>query len=59
MECVIWGVTPLGRYAAGHLEHEGTGIRPSAFVDNNLELQGTMVDGIEVISYEQLKKKRM
>ena len=57
MECVIWGATPLGRYAAGRLKHEGVRIRPSAFVDNNAELQGIVVDGIEVISYEELKKK--
>lgn len=57
MECVIWGVTQLGRYAAAHLEYKGMRIKPLAFVDNNLKIQGTNVDGIQVISYQQLLKK--
>ncbi len=56
MEFIIWGVTQLGRYLAKNLIHHGNKIRPFAFVDQNPHIQNTQVDGIQVISYEELLK---
>ncbi len=58
MRVIICGVTELGRYVANNLYNGiSVSVKPIAFVDNNSNLYGMLVDGIPVISYEELSKK--
>lgn len=58
MEVVIWGANELGRYVAKNMKREDIDIVPLAFVDNNHELQNTVIDKVDVISYEDLKERK-
>ena len=57
MEVVIWGATPLGEYLAKNMVHGGADVKPSAFVDNNPEVQNTWIETIPIISYGELKRR--
>ena len=58
MRVIICGVTELGRYVANNLYNGiSVSVKPIAFVDNNSNIYGMLVDGIPVISYEELSKK--
>lgn len=56
MDIVIWGITPLSRYLAKNMKHNHSEIRPLSYIDNNMKLHHTIVDGIPVISYNELLK---
>lgn len=58
MEIVIWGVTELGRFLVNNIKIGNKNIVPKAFVDNNSKYWNTRVEGILVISYEELLKKK-
>lgn len=56
MKFVIWGATQLGRYLANNAVYNGTTIRPEVFIDSNPMIQGTMLDDVPIMSYEELIK---
>lgn len=57
MEIFIWGVTPVGKYLINNIFNGEQYMKPAAFIDNNCELHNTIVEGIPVISYEDLQKR--
>lgn len=58
MEIVIWGVTELGRFLVNNIKNGDKNIVPKAFVDNNSKYWNTRVEGILVIPFEELLKKK-
>lgn len=50
---VIWGAKDLGRYAIRELKNEGHEI--VAVIDNCAEIQGTKIEGISIISPENMR----
>lgn len=57
MEIFIWGVTPVGKYLVNNVFNGEKYIKPTAFVDNNSELYNTTIEGLSVISCEELLKR--
>lgn len=57
MDIFIWGVTSVGKYLINNIFDGEKYTKPTAFVDNNSELHNTLVEGIPVISYDELLKK--
>ena len=58
MEFIIWGVTPLGKYLVNKVMYSHKRFKPVAFVDNNPELWGTVAEGIDIISYQELLNRK-
>lgn len=58
MDVVVWGVTELGKHLADNMVHDNKKVRPFAYIDNNVFLQNTLIEGISVISIEELLKKK-
>ncbi len=54
---VIWGATPLSQYLANNMKHNHTKVEPVAYIDNNLQLYNTSLDGIPIVSYDELLKR--
>ena len=52
---VFWGCGNNARIVSKILKKEG--IVPSAYCDNDSGLIGSYIDGIEILSYEQVKKR--
>lgn len=54
MYIYIWGTKDLGKYTAANLKKKDYEI--TAFIDSKLKQEEKLIDGIEVLSYDDLKK---
>lgn len=56
MNTVIWGASKSGKWLKYVIEHKKTDIKIKYFCDNNVNLKGEVIEGLEVIDINELKK---